>query len=178
MDGRSVLTVTEAREADTPDPDVRVDAGLRVDVGPGAGRGLDIGLVGLAQARAAVEFAYVDVFAEVPLTGAPLTVVPDADGLSRTQMTAIAREFNPAMGIAEDPATLTAAGPLAARLARESRQASSAVRPDDAFTVVISQGHRVGRPSTIVAAVVGGAVEVSGSGLIVGRGSLAVPEAP
>ena len=41
-----------------------------------------------------VEFAYVDVFAAAPLSGAPLTLVTDADGLTREQMQAISREFN------------------------------------------------------------------------------------
>jgi len=35
-----------------------------------------------------------DVFTETPLTGNPLAVVPDADGLSLAQMQGIAREFN------------------------------------------------------------------------------------
>ncbi|MFG2045166.1 PhzF family phenazine biosynthesis protein [Dactylosporangium sp. NPDC048998] len=41
-----------------------------------------------------IEFAYVDVFASVPLAGAPLTLVPDADGITDHQMRAVAREFN------------------------------------------------------------------------------------
>ncbi|WP_432969874.1 PhzF family phenazine biosynthesis protein [Dactylosporangium sp. CA-233914] len=41
-----------------------------------------------------IEFAYVDVFASVPLTGAPLTLVPAADGITDHQMRAVAREFN------------------------------------------------------------------------------------
>jgi PhzF family phenazine biosynthesis protein len=36
----------------------------------------------------------VDVFATRPLTGNPLSLVPDADGLDEARMRAIAREFN------------------------------------------------------------------------------------
>ena len=39
-------------------------------------------------------FYFVDVFAARPLTGNPLSLVPDADGLDEVQMRAIAREFN------------------------------------------------------------------------------------
>jgi PhzF family phenazine biosynthesis protein len=39
-------------------------------------------------------FAFVDVFAEHPLAGNPLAVVPDAGHLDERQMRAIAREFN------------------------------------------------------------------------------------
>ena len=41
-----------------------------------------------------ISFAIVDVFTDRPLTGNPLTVVPEADSLSVAQMAAIAREFN------------------------------------------------------------------------------------
>src|SRR5262249_52884185 len=41
-----------------------------------------------------VPFYFVDVFASRPLTGNPLSLVPDADGLGEAQMRAIAREFN------------------------------------------------------------------------------------
>jgi trans-2,3-dihydro-3-hydroxyanthranilate isomerase len=41
-----------------------------------------------------VPFYFVDVFASRPLTGNPLSLVPDADGLGEVQMRAIAREFN------------------------------------------------------------------------------------
>ena len=41
-----------------------------------------------------VPFYFVDVFASRPLTGNPLSLVPDADGLDEVQMRAIAREFN------------------------------------------------------------------------------------
>lgn len=41
-----------------------------------------------------VSFYFVDVFVSRPLTGNPLSMVPDADGLSEVQMRAIALEFN------------------------------------------------------------------------------------
>ena len=39
-------------------------------------------------------FYLIDVFAQRPLTGNPLALVPDADDLAEAQMRAIAREFN------------------------------------------------------------------------------------
>jgi hypothetical protein len=47
-----------------------------------------------APERSSVTFALVDVFAEWPLTGNPLAVVPDADWLDLEQMRRIARELN------------------------------------------------------------------------------------
>src|SRR2546423_8712574 len=43
-----------------------------------------------------VAFALVDVFADEPLSGNPLAVVPDADGLDEDVLPRIAREFNQA----------------------------------------------------------------------------------
>lgn len=79
--------------------------------------------------------------------------------------TAYARFFNPIMGISEDPATGTAAGPLAALLT--SRDESRSAR-----TVVIEQGYSLGRPSKIRVSVKGDEIRVSGSGLIVADGTL------
>jgi trans-2,3-dihydro-3-hydroxyanthranilate isomerase len=78
---------------------------------------------------------------------------------------AYARFFNPTVGIAEDPATGTAAGPLAARLVAEGKI------PDES-TVIIEQGHALGRPSRIAVSVSGQRVRVGGSGLIVAEGTL------
>jgi trans-2,3-dihydro-3-hydroxyanthranilate isomerase len=78
---------------------------------------------------------------------------------------AYARFFNPTMGIAEDPATGSAAGPLAARLAAAGHI------PDQA-TVVIEQGHALGRPSRIQVEVTGPRIRVGGSGLVVAEGTL------
>ena len=47
-----------------------------------------------SSARTRVPFVIVDVFADEPLTGNPLTLVPDADTLPVERMRAIAREFN------------------------------------------------------------------------------------
>jgi trans-2,3-dihydro-3-hydroxyanthranilate isomerase len=77
---------------------------------------------------------------------------------------AYTRFFNPTMGIAEDPATGTAAGPLAALLHHLGRT--------PAGTVVIEQGHALGRPSRVQVTVAGPRVTVSGSGLIVADGAL------
>ena len=77
---------------------------------------------------------------------------------------AYARFFNPTMGIAEDPATGTAAGPLAALLVRRGQL--------EAGPAVIEQGHALGRPSRIQVRVSGPSVTVSGSGLISAEGFL------
>ncbi|NNC11590.1 PhzF family phenazine biosynthesis protein [Planctomonas sp. JC2975] len=77
------------------------------------------------------------------------------------------RFFNPAMGIAEDPATGTAAGPLAVKLLRDGL-----VSP--ARTVVIAQGHRVGRPSLLSVDVDGDHVTLHGDGIVVARGDLLI----
>jgi len=78
---------------------------------------------------------------------------------------AYARFFNPTMGIAEDPATGSAAGPLAARLAAAGQIPRQA-------TVVIEQGHALGRPSRIQVEVSGPRIRVGGSGLVVAEGTL------
>src|SRR3954468_10347945 len=81
---------------------------------------------------------------------------------------AYARFFNPTMGIAEDPATGSAAGPLAARLA-------AAGQIPRAATVVIEQGHALGRPSRIQVEISGPRIRVGGSGLVVAEGTLTLP---
>jgi trans-2,3-dihydro-3-hydroxyanthranilate isomerase len=78
------------------------------------------------------------------------------------------RMFAPADGVAEDPATGSAAGPLAIHLARHGRIAFG----DE---IEISQGAEVGRPSKLHARVEGTKeriqrVEVGGSAVIVARG--------
>ena len=78
---------------------------------------------------------------------------------------AYARFFNPTAGIAEDPATGTAAGPLAARLVADGSI------PDGA-TVIVEQGYALGRPSRIAVSVAGQRVRVGGSGLVVAEGAL------
>jgi trans-2,3-dihydro-3-hydroxyanthranilate isomerase len=76
--------------------------------------------------------------------------------------------FAPAFGVAEDPATGSAAGPLAVHLARHGRIAFG----DE---IEISQGAEIHRPSTLYARVEGSAdrvesVEVGGTAVIVARG--------
>jgi trans-2,3-dihydro-3-hydroxyanthranilate isomerase len=78
------------------------------------------------------------------------------------------RMFAPSHGVAEDPATGSAAGPLAVHLAHEGRIAWGE-------EIEISQGAEVGRPATLYARVVGGPgaverVEVGGSAVVVARG--------
>jgi trans-2,3-dihydro-3-hydroxyanthranilate isomerase len=80
---------------------------------------------------------------------------------------AYARFFNPTVGIAEDPATGTAAGPLAARLVAEGWI------PDES-TVIIEQGYALGRPSRIAVSVSRQRVRVGGSGVVAAEGSLIV----
>ena len=83
------------------------------------------------------------------------------------------RMFAPAVGVPEDPATGSAAGPLALHLARHGRTAFG----DE---LEISQGAEVGRPSTLYARAIGSAerlerVEVGGSAVVVARGEFRLP---
>jgi trans-2,3-dihydro-3-hydroxyanthranilate isomerase len=78
------------------------------------------------------------------------------------------RMFAPADGVPEDPATGSAAGPLACHLARHGRIAFGE-------EIEISQGAEIGRPSTLYARVEGTPdqiekVEVAGSAVVVARG--------
>ena len=83
------------------------------------------------------------------------------------------RMFAPGGGVAEDPATGSAAGPLALHLARHGQIAFG----DE---IEISQGTEIGRPSTLFARVDGTPeqierVEVGGSAVIVARGEFRLP---
>jgi PhzF family phenazine biosynthesis protein len=82
-----------------------------------------------------------------------------------TDAPAQARFFGPNVGITEDPATGSAAGPLAAYLA-EHRLASEQ-RP-----LIIEQGRTMGRPSRIEVRLSGGGVRVSGTAVLVVEGRL------
>ncbi len=82
------------------------------------------------------------------------------------------RMFAPALGVGEDPATGSAAGPLAVHLCRHGRIASGE-------EIEISQGVEIGRPSLLYAWAEGDGerierVEVGGSAVVVGRGELCV----
>jgi trans-2,3-dihydro-3-hydroxyanthranilate isomerase len=83
------------------------------------------------------------------------------------------RVFAPGAGVDEDPATGSAAGPLAVHLARHGRIAFG----DE---IEIEQGAELDRPSRLYARVVGSAervdrVEVGGSAVIVARGEFRLP---
>jgi trans-2,3-dihydro-3-hydroxyanthranilate isomerase len=78
------------------------------------------------------------------------------------------RMFAPSGGVAEDPATGSAAGPLAVHLARHGKI-------DFGQEIEVSQGAEINRPSTLFARADGSAdqlegVEVGGSAVIVARG--------
>ena len=77
------------------------------------------------------------------------------------------RMFAPANGVPEDPATGSAAGPLALHLARHGRIAFGT-------TIRIEQGTEMKRPSELHARVRGDAaapiIEVGGAAVVVGRG--------
>jgi trans-2,3-dihydro-3-hydroxyanthranilate isomerase len=92
-----------------------------------------------------------------------------ADGRWKTRM------FAPASGVPEDPATGSAAGPLALHLARHGRVAFGA-------EIEITQGVEIDRPSTLYARADGSAdnverVEVGGSAVVVARGEFQVATA-
>jgi trans-2,3-dihydro-3-hydroxyanthranilate isomerase len=83
------------------------------------------------------------------------------------------RMFAPGHGINEDPATGSAAGPLACHLLRHGRIASGE-------QIEIAQGTEIGRPSTLFARVTGtrdtiASVEVGGSAVTVARGEFRLP---
>jgi trans-2,3-dihydro-3-hydroxyanthranilate isomerase len=95
-----------------------------------------------------------------------VSVVAVEDGRVKT------RCFAPGVGVDEDPATGSAAGPLAVHLARYGRVPWGE-------TIEISQGAEIGRPSTLYAAAFGTTeeierVEVGGSAVVVARGEFRV----
>jgi trans-2,3-dihydro-3-hydroxyanthranilate isomerase len=82
------------------------------------------------------------------------------------------RNFAPSLGVPEDPATGSAAGPLAVHLARHGRIAYGQ-------EIEIRQGAEIGRPSRLFARVEGEGdridkVEVAGSAVVAARGELRV----
>jgi trans-2,3-dihydro-3-hydroxyanthranilate isomerase len=120
------------------------------------------------------------VMVALPNADAVASVEPDLTALARLQgivgTSCFAGEgaqwktrmFAPADGVPEDPATGSAAGPLACHLARHGRISFGE-------EIEIAQGSEVGRPSTLYARVEGTAeqiekVEVGGSAVIVARG--------
>jgi trans-2,3-dihydro-3-hydroxyanthranilate isomerase len=83
------------------------------------------------------------------------------------QASAYARFFNPTVGIWEDPATGTAAGPLGAQLV-----AHGLAKPVQ--SIVIEQGTAMGRTSLIEVQVQGTTVKVLGRGVVVADGQLSI----
>jgi len=83
------------------------------------------------------------------------------------------RMFGPAMGINEDPATGSGAGPIACHLARHGLIAFGE-------EIELSQGAEIGRPSKLYATAEGSAerierVEVGGCAVVVARGEFRLP---
>jgi trans-2,3-dihydro-3-hydroxyanthranilate isomerase len=82
------------------------------------------------------------------------------------------RMFAPADGVAEDPATGSAVGPLACHVCRHGLV-------EWGTEIAVEQGAELGRPSTLYARATGGAggiegVEVGGSAVVVARGEFRV----
>jgi trans-2,3-dihydro-3-hydroxyanthranilate isomerase len=84
----------------------------------------------------------------------------------RSGSIAYTRFFNPAVGLWEDPATGSAAGPLAWWLAGRL----------DAPQVSVEQGHALGRPSRIDVALDGDRVTLIGSAVLTVDGNLRLPQ--
>jgi trans-2,3-dihydro-3-hydroxyanthranilate isomerase len=123
------------------------------------------------------------VYLELASEGEVAALAPDFGALARLTDAGVncfagsgsrwkTRMFAPAHGVQEDPATGSAAGPLAMHLARHGRIGFG----DE---IEISQGDEIGRPSKLHARVQGSAdrierVEVGGSAVIVARGEFKV----
>ena len=121
----------------------------------------------------------VHVYVELPSPDAVAALRPDIGALERLGVYGIScfagsgerwktRMFGPALGVAEDPATGSAAGPLAVHLARHGRI-------EYGSEIEIVQGVEIGRRSVLRARVEGSAdaierVAVGGSAVIVARG--------
>jgi trans-2,3-dihydro-3-hydroxyanthranilate isomerase len=123
-------------------------------------------------------------YVTVPSFEAVRSVTPDIGRLARITKAGVnvsaidgarakTRMFAPALGVAEDPATGSAAGPLAVHFATHAKLSFG-------DTLHIEQGTEIWRPSELYARVSGSAnaiesVEVGGSAVIVGRGELRIP---
>jgi trans-2,3-dihydro-3-hydroxyanthranilate isomerase len=118
------------------------------------------------------------VYVELPDAAAVAALEPDQRALARLEIGASCfaadganvktRMFAPGLGVPEDPATGSAAGPLAVHLARHGRIAFGT-------EVEIRQGAEIGRPSVLFACAHGSPqrierVEVGGCAVIVARG--------
>jgi trans-2,3-dihydro-3-hydroxyanthranilate isomerase len=125
-----------------------------------------------------------NVMVELDSPGAVAALEPDFRALARVTESGVycfardgeswkARMFAPADGVPEDPATGSAAGPLAIHLARHGRIGFGE-------EIRIWQGAELGRPSQLFARVEGSAeeieqVRVGGSAVIVARGEFRIP---
>jgi trans-2,3-dihydro-3-hydroxyanthranilate isomerase len=123
------------------------------------------------------------VFIELASENAVAAVRPDAGALAAFGEIGVScfaghgqrwktRMFAPGMGISEDPATGSAAGPLALHLARHGRVPFGE-------EIQIRQGQEIDRPSLLLARVVGSPeriqqIEVGGSVVLVGAGTLQI----
>jgi len=143
--------------------DIFVDGPAQV-VSTGAGH-----LLVPARDRAVVDRASVDAGRLVPLltsVGAEGCLVFSRDPVDAADgAVAYARFFNPMVGIAEDPATGTAAGPLVAALVARGEVAPG-------VEAIVEQGFALGRPSRLRVTVDGDDVRLSGTGLVVAEGTL------
>jgi trans-2,3-dihydro-3-hydroxyanthranilate isomerase len=122
------------------------------------------------------------VYVELPSHQAVSALAPDFSALARATAFGVAafhfdgqlckvRYFAPAAGVNEDPATGSAAGPLALLLRRRDRLDSGAI-------LRIEQGAEIARPSTLYARVTGddehASIEVGGSARTVARGQFVI----
>jgi len=118
------------------------------------------------------------VYVELPDAAAVAALEPDQRALARLEIGANCfavedakvktRMFAPGLGVPEDPATGSAAGPLAVHLARHGRIAFGR-------EIEIHQGAEIGRPSVLFACAHGSSelierVEVGGCAVLVARG--------
>jgi trans-2,3-dihydro-3-hydroxyanthranilate isomerase len=123
------------------------------------------------------EFVYVELASD----GAVSALAPNLSLLGQTTQAGVyafffdgklcrARCFAPGAGVAEDPATGSAVGPLALHLRRAGRLAPDAV-------LRVEQGIEIGRPSTLYARIGDGpvpSIEVGGCAKIVARGQFVI----
>jgi trans-2,3-dihydro-3-hydroxyanthranilate isomerase len=121
------------------------------------------------------------VYVELASEGAVSALTPNLSSLARATKSGVfafyfdgrlcrARCFVPGAGIAEDPATGSAVGPLALHLTRHDRLAGDQV-------LRVEQGVEMGRPSTLYARIGRGeprSIEVGGSARVVARGQFAL----
>jgi trans-2,3-dihydro-3-hydroxyanthranilate isomerase len=131
------------------------------------GSGLPIERYDLGPGHVYLELASPDVGALERATSDGVNTFARGDGHWKTRM------FAPGSGVTEDPATGSAAGPLAVHLARHGRIAFGE-------QIEIFQGVEINRPSTLYARVEGEAdridrVLVGGSAVIVARGEFSLP---